>query len=357
MAPIVSGPAGPNQARTGHPPRTTEPADLAGRYAVGIDVLPYELVAVLLDSTGKHLGMRRWPIADMEVETVVEQVRVAVAELLETSLEITIPDSRITIGIQIGGPVDATEGVVLAYANHPTDSVYVERDYHWREPVPLAELVRKETGCRTVIQNDGAAFTTLEQHCGVGKETSSFAVILIRDGVGGGLLLDNRPMTIPFEFGHIKVRPEGRWCVSGDRGCIDAYAGRRAVRAIAGEMTGADSDMESIEAAIALCERDAATASRVVATFRQAGEAVGHGIATVLSLFGLSHLVIYGPRQLVDPASDHPATQAFIAGVNTFPSLTYPLYRSAQVVVRKMGVSDGAHAAALVAVSRLESTP
>lgn len=67
-------------------------------------------------------------------------------------------------------------------------------------------------------------------------------------------------------------------------------------------------------------------------------------------------MVIYGPRQMVDPDSGRKAALAFVAGVNSFPSLTYPLYRSAQVVIRPMDVSDGAHAAGLVAVDRLINT-
>lgn len=331
-------------------PISADPADM---HAIGIDILPFELVAVLVDASGRSVEMRRWPIADMEVETVVEQVALAVDELAGTALGVRLPDERICIGVQIGGPVDAAQGTVLAYANHPTDSLYAGRDYHWRDPVPLAALISKETGCPTVIDNDGAAFATLEQHYGVGRETPSFAVVLIRDGVGGGILLDNRLMTIPFEFGHIKVQPEGRWCVSGDRGCIDAYAGRRAIRAIAGEVIGADSDVESIEAVIAMCERDDPVSPRIVAAFRRAGEAIGHGIATVLSLFGVSHMVVYGPRRMVDQTGGTRAARAFNDGVYAFPSLTYPLFRGAQVVVRSLNVADGAHAAGLLAVDRL----
>jgi len=332
-----------------------QPTGAAGghAYAVGVEILPYELVAVLVDATGRQVDMRRWPIVDMEIKTVVGQIADAALELVDTALDVRLPDPRICIGLQIGGPVETDEGTVLAYANHPTDSMYAGRDYHWREPVPLASLVAAATGCPTVIENDGAAFATLEQRVGVGRETPSFAVVLIRDGVGGGIVLDGRLMSIPFEFGHIKVRPEGRWCVSGDRGCIDAYSGRRAVRAIAGEVTGADSDLESIEAAIVLCERQNAATPHVTAAFRQAGEAVGHGIATVLSLFGLSHMVVYGPPDMVDPATGRAAATAFATGVRNFPSLTYPLFRSAQVLIRPLSVDQGAHGAALVAVDRL----
>lgn len=325
----------------------------AGAYAVGIEILPYELVAVLADETGRDLDARRWPIAEMETKTVVEQVADAATELVDTTLGIALTDRRVCLGLQIGGPVDTDNGRVLAYANHPTDSMYAGRDYHWREPVPLAAMVAEQTGCATVIENDGAAFATLEKHFGVGRRTESFAVVLIRDGVGGGIVLDGHLMKIPFEFGHIKVRPEGRWCVSGDRGCIDAYAGRRAVRAIAGEVTGAESDLESIMAAIILCDQPDGGAPAVLSVFRQAGEAVGHGIATVLSLFGLSHIVVYGPPDMVDPESGRAAAEAFASGIRAFPSLTYPLFRSAQVLIKPMGVKEGAHGAALVAIDRL----
>jgi glucokinase len=329
----------------------------SARFAVGIEVLPYELVAVLIDHAGDRRGLRRWPLPDMDVDTVVSHVALAARELVGTSLGFELPSQRVGLGLQIGGPVEARSGTVLAYANHPTDSVYSGHAYHWREPVPLGALVQEETGCRTVVENDAAAYAIYEQRFGVGRESGTFAVILVRDGVGGGLVLDNELVPIPFEFGHIKVRPGGRKCVSGDNGCIDAYAGRRAVRAIVAELIGSETDVETIDAAISLADQDNGQGERVREAFHQAGHAVAYGIATILTLFGLSHVVIYGPRGMVDIATKRRAAAEFLRGVHEFPALTYPLFRNSMILARPLRSPEGAHGAALLALSQLFFVP
>jgi predicted NBD/HSP70 family sugar kinase len=142
-----------------------------GRFAVGVEVLPGELVAVVTDSTGHRYGRRRRHVANMRPESLVSEIGAMVRELVATSLGIYLPSARIAIGVQIGGPVDSRKGVVLSWANHPTDPVFAVHPDHWTSPVALAELVESETGCPTVIENDAAAYAVFEQRFGVGYET------------------------------------------------------------------------------------------------------------------------------------------------------------------------------------------
>jgi general secretion pathway protein G len=53
-------------------------------------------------------------------------------------------------------------------------------------------------------------------------------------GVGGGLILDGRlyrgPRGLAAELGHMSIDLNGRPCLCGSRGCLEAYAGAVAIR-------------------------------------------------------------------------------------------------------------------------------
>ena len=62
-------------------------------------------------------------------------------------------------------------------------------------------------------------------------------------GIGGGLILDGRPFTgsrgSSGEIGHVIAHTGGALCTCGQRGCVEAYAGRRSLAAIVAAMVDA----------------------------------------------------------------------------------------------------------------------
>jgi predicted NBD/HSP70 family sugar kinase len=328
-----------------------------GNFAVGIEVLPTEIVAVLTDPTGYNYGQRRRGLANMKVESVVREIDVVARDLVTTHLGIDLPSSRIAIGLQIGGPVDARAGLVLSWANHPTDPAFAVDPDEWREPVRLAALVEEGTGCRTVVENDAAAYAVYEQRFGVGYQTGSFAVVLVRDGVGGGIVLDHRVISIPFEIGHLTVQPDGRPCPCGNNGCIESLAGRRAIRGIVGKLLGGKTDTDGIKQAIDLADDGHEKSKEVLTAFREGGEAIARGVATILTLFGVSHVVVYCDRAMSEAESTRPAVAAFFAGLNTFGKYTFPTFKTCQLVLKQWRSTDGALGAALVALNQLFFVP
>jgi glucokinase len=325
------------------------------RFAVGVEILPYELVAVLADPHGVPLAWRRWAVPEMEVDTVVKRLAAATKELVSTSLGYELPDSHIGLGLQIGGPVNPAKTVVLSYCNHPTDHAFREHAYHWARDVPLADLVREETGCQTIVENDAAAYAVYEQRFGVGRHAPSFAVILVRDGVGGGVVLDDQLAPIPFEVGHIQFQPRGRRCDCGNLGCVEAYAGRRAIRAIVGDAIGAYTDIEDFEMITELSRPGNDQAAQVLQVVRQGGLAIAHGVATVLTMFGVPEIVIFAPPALTDRA--HPTATAFLEGVEAFRQTAFPVFRDCRLHVRPLSRTDGAHGAALAALNEFFYVP
>ena len=320
-------------------------------FAVGIEILPFELIGVIIGSDGAKLGTRRRILAHMDVDYIVDNISELAGYLTTTSVGLDLPSPRVTLGLQVGGPVDTATGVVRFYSNHPTDRSIRLRDevYEWDKDVPLARLVEDATGCPTFVENDAHAFATYEQKLGIGRSTSSFALILIRDGIGGGVVIDNRLLSVPMEIGHSQVVPDGRVCDCGNNGCLDSYASPRAIRAIVGERTKTES-VQSLDRAIALANSN----HEILAVFEEAGKSVALGAATILTLFGPSHLVIYGPDQLIGAAPESTAVNHFMQQLNQFREYAYPVVRKCDLVLETLSgrLDRGAHGAGLIALNR-----
>src|SRR5687767_5317553 len=64
-----------------------------GLFAVGIEVLPYELVGVIVDVQGTLLGAARLGLPDMNVNTVVERIARLAGDLASAAVGIDLSSS------------------------------------------------------------------------------------------------------------------------------------------------------------------------------------------------------------------------------------------------------------------------
>jgi predicted NBD/HSP70 family sugar kinase len=321
-----------------------------GIFAIGIEILPWELVGVITNAEGIRIGGCRWHLSGMELQPVVERVAALARYLAASSIGHRLPNPRICLGVQLGGPVDSAKGLVRSLKNSRDDHGKDKPPYEWVN-VELANELREETGCLTVVENDAHAFTAYEQKMGVGRQTDSFAAILVRDGVGAGVVVDHKLLPIPMEVGHFPVWPRGRICDCGKRGCIESQAGRRAIPAVVRELTGRWVD--GFEAAVALANKDDNQAANARRAFRKAGTSIARGIATILATFGSSHVVIYAPEELIDLNHGGGAAKSFMRAVRNFPKDTFHVVRKCDISTESISQSfRGAQGAALIALSR-----
>ena len=158
----------------------------------------------------------------------------AIAGTIRESLERAGADQPDLGGIGIGTPgeVDAKSGVVSLAANVPGFSGRVE----------LGPLVSKALGgVKVTVDNDVRVGVLGEHRRGAGRPYQNLLGVWVGTGVGGGLILEGKLREgrgVAGEIGHVVVKPGGRLCSCGRRGCLEAYAGRssmeRRARALAG---------------------------------------------------------------------------------------------------------------------------
>lgn len=146
----------------------------------------------------------------------------AIVGTIRTSLEAAGASTSDLRGIGIGTPgkVDAEVGAVLLAANVPGFSDRVE----------LGPLVSAQLGnTKVTVGNDVSVGVLGEYRRGAGRPYENLLGVWVGTGVGGGLILDGKlhdGRGAGGEVGHVVVKPGGRPCSCGRRGCVEAYAGR-----------------------------------------------------------------------------------------------------------------------------------
>ena len=89
------------------------------------------------------------------------------------------------------------------------------------------------------LGNDVDVATVAEARLGAGRGHASLLGVFWGTGVGSGIILNHEPWMgrgAAGEFGHTVVKLNGARCTCGRNGCVEAYAGRKAMELHAREL-------------------------------------------------------------------------------------------------------------------------
>ena len=135
----------------------------------------------------------------------------------------------VAVGISCGGPLDAAAGVLTRPLHLPG----------WID-VPIVAMASEAFGVPAVVENDATAAVLGEHRYGAARGAEIALYLTLSTGVGGGSIIDGRlhrgAAGNGGEFGHLTVRPGGRQCACGRRGCLEAYASGTNIAARANEL-------------------------------------------------------------------------------------------------------------------------
>jgi glucokinase len=267
-------------------------ADLRG----GIDLGGTKIQTAIVDAKGKVAGEARHPTP---TEGGPEDVAEAMATALREAAEAAGVETSGLAGVGVGSPGDADEktGVVSSARNLPD----------WEGSFPLGEKLQEALGTEVKIGNDVQVATEAEFELGAGKEFESLLGVFWGTGVGGGLVLGGKPWLgrgAAGEIGHMVVKRGGAECPCGRRGCMEAYAGRKAMEAEArkrhadGEKTDLFKLMEKHEKprlTSGIWERALDHEDRPAEELiERAIEALGTGIASAINLIDVEAVILGG---------------------------------------------------------------
>jgi glucokinase len=201
----------------------------------------------------------------------------------------------IGVGISAPGPLDPWEGVVRTPPNLAG----------WHD-VPLAAHVAAGLGLPAFLERDTNVAVMAEWRYGAAQGTSSAIYITVSTGIGGGAILDGRPLVGPDgtagEVGHMTVELDGPRCGCGGVGHVEAIASGTALAREARQMVIRSPDAPLAQLAATGEEVDAELVARAaeagdaecVALLERAWVAIGAACATLVNLLDPQVIVIGG---------------------------------------------------------------
>lgn len=180
---------------------------------LAIDIGGTKLTAGIVDEGGTVVIRDR-------VATPTRDVWSALARLVKRVVAAS-PVPPTACGVGCGGPMVPAKGVV--------SPLYIPS---WRG-FDLRDLLVELTGLPTVVDTDAKAIASGEAWHGAGRGVDDFIGVVVATGVSGGIISGGRllqgRMGNAGHIGHMVVEADGRPCVCGGFGCLDAYCSRGAI--------------------------------------------------------------------------------------------------------------------------------
>jgi predicted NBD/HSP70 family sugar kinase len=255
--------------------------DPTGGYTVGLSLAYRHVAAVLVDLTGEVVASQSRDIAERAPDVTAKVLGGLVGELLDrTNLK---RENVWGIGCSVPGTV---ENGAFWYDK-------VQEGDEW-EKFPLAARLEELTGLRTFVENDATVAAIGERHYGIGRMARSFFYLHFNLGVGGGLVMDGHHYRGAFggagEIGHMIVKPGGRLCPCGSRGCLEQYVSFYSAAEIICGPTRTPDEVPGEELAASLRGGD----PRLMSWLVEAGQYLRIAIRNIEALFDPDTVVIGG---------------------------------------------------------------
>jgi glucokinase len=194
-------------------------------FAIGLDLGGTNARAAAVDVEGRILQVKKKALTGRTPEAAAEALAGCAARVL-SELGATASDAG-GFGLALAGQIDARTGRVIVAPN-----------LHWRD-VDFAALLSERIGALVRMGNDLAVAALGEARAGAARGFDTAVLVFVGSGVGSGLILNGKLFRgargLSGELGHTKVRPGGRLCGCGERGCLEAYAGGNNLGARAAE--------------------------------------------------------------------------------------------------------------------------
>ncbi len=260
---------------------------------IGIDVGGTNVKIALVDNKGKIIYSNSIPTrAEMGYEYTINNMKEAITELIkETKSD---PKNIESIGFGFPGQIDYQKGIVRLAPNIPG----------WVN-VPIAEIMEKEFGIPTRVDNDVRCAALGELNYGAGQGCDNLICITVGTGIGSGLVINGKLVrgasNAAGEIGHIKLDMNGGpLCGCGDRGCLEAFASGPSIVALAEEYIKGGKSTKYRELAnpdiTPYIVSEAAKQGDPVAKriFTIVGEYIGIGLASVVNLLNPEKIIIGG---------------------------------------------------------------
>ncbi|MBN1384137.1 MAG: ROK family protein [Elusimicrobia bacterium] len=193
---------------------------MKNKFFIGIDVGGTKISAGLVTDSGKILSREKHPTPKKAKHKKIFSVILKLIKNILGEKNLTSKDLE-AIGIGIPGIVDTEKGQILTTPNINLAGF------------DIVKKIRKRFKVKVFIGNDVNLGTLGEKWLGAARNAKNVIGIFPGTGVGGGIIINGKLLTgtsgAAAEIGHIIIDVNGPKCTCGNRGCIEAVAGRWAI--------------------------------------------------------------------------------------------------------------------------------
>ncbi len=261
-------------------------------FVIGLDLGGTNSVFGIVDSAGKVLATTS--IKTQTYQTVEAYVDASVEALMKIVYEVGGMEQIQAMGI--GAPS----------ANYYQGTIEHAANLVWAKGiVPLADLFSQKLGIPVAITNDANAAALGEMNYGVAKGMKNFIEITLGTGVGSGIVANGQLLYgcdgFAGELGHMIVKPNGRPCGCGRKGCLETYCSATGVVRTTKEMLSLSEENTTLrtidpEKLTSLDVYQAAIQGDAFAqeVFRKTGEAIGEACANIATFLSPEAFVFFG---------------------------------------------------------------
>jgi predicted NBD/HSP70 family sugar kinase len=268
-------------------------------YVVGVDLGSFLTRVVVADVSGNVLYKT-------EIETGMADGREAVLRRTFDAVHHALKQARLSpasfrgIGMAHSGVIDTDKGLVLCF---PRPGQMTQ----WRK-VPLRDMLEKEFGVRSVLDDSARMMALAEKRFGLGQELNDALFIEVGMGIGASIFIDGKLYRGPGggagEFGHMTVDENGPLCSCGNRGCLEAMAScaaiihavrnglEQGVNSRVPEMVEGNLDRIGVEVIVQAAKENDTLSSRVL---HEAISRIGVMLADVINLLNPNCVIFAGP--------------------------------------------------------------
>ena len=287
----------------------------------GVDLGGTRIKAALADSQGQLIAESVCETeASLGPDHVIDRMASLVSQLTESS-QVTLA----AVGVGVPGLVDLGTGTTKFLPNLPTQ---------WRD-VPVAKGLGSSLKCQVRLLNDARMATLGELSFGHGANRAglTMAYLGLGTGVGGGVVVEGKlrlgELGAAGELGHMTVRPGGKRCGCGGRGCLETLVSGPAIAAEGHRLIHSGQAphlaklvRQSGRAVDTQLMAQAAEAgeSSVAEILDQVAEDLGIGIANIVTMLDPELVVVGGGVALIGSRLFDQVRAVVVDRVNMFPA-------------------------------------
>ena len=181
---------------------------------LGLDVGGTKSAAVIGTASGQVLDRVEWPShAQRGPDAMIQQMVDHAQELIE-KLD-SDGQAPCGVGVAIGGPLDANEGVIFSPPNLPG----------W-DAVPLKNRLAQALNLPVSVEHDASACALAEHRWGAGRDVDSLVYLTCGTGLGAGFVFHGHihrgAQGRPSDIGHMRYRDDGPDAY-GKPGCVEGF--------------------------------------------------------------------------------------------------------------------------------------